>query len=68
MITVLEYRRRQLGLTQRELARRAGISQGLLSLIETAQTVPSQKCLEELGAILEIDPTTLQNSIGKGKV
>ena len=42
-ITVLEFKRRRLGLSQWDLARRSGIVQSRLSLIERVQVYPKEK-------------------------
>jgi len=42
------WRREDLGLSQRELAKRAGISHTVISRLESGQQVPSPKTLERL--------------------
>ena len=62
LITVLEYRRRELGLTQIDLAKKAKVSQGLISLIESGSMTPAQEVAKKLGKILEVDPDQIQES------
>jgi ribosome-binding protein aMBF1 (putative translation factor) len=44
----VSWRREELGLSQRELAKRAGISHTVVSRLESGQQVPSAKTLERL--------------------
>jgi transcriptional regulator with XRE-family HTH domain len=44
------------GLSQRELSRRSGIDRGLISRIEADKQLPSLEVLEQLAAVLGIDP------------
>ena len=46
--------RRQRGWTQAELARRAGISQGNLSMIEAGQVMPTVATLVKLAGVFNI--------------
>jgi transcriptional regulator with XRE-family HTH domain len=49
--------RRRLGLTLQEVARRAGLSLGMISKIENAQASPSLNTLERLSQALEVPVT-----------
>ena len=52
------WRREELGLSQRELAKRAGISHTVVSRLESGQQVPSPKTLERLAeAFRELGPS-----------
>jgi transcriptional regulator with XRE-family HTH domain len=53
-----EYRA-QLGLTVEQLAERSGISKGMLSKIENAQTSPSLRTLVKLAAAISVPLTSL---------
>lgn len=55
---VREYRR-DLGLTSTQLAERSGLSKGMLSKVENAQTSPSLATLAALAAALEVPVTAL---------
>ena len=46
--------RRDLGLIQQELAQRAGINPGYLSLIENGQRLPSLETLVKLAEVLRV--------------
>lgn len=50
--------RRRLGLTLKEVARRSGLSLGMISKIENAQTSPSLRTLARLSQALEVPLTT----------
>jgi DNA-binding XRE family transcriptional regulator len=52
-------RRLEIGLTVGQLAERTGISKGMLSKIENAQTSPSLSTLERLSAALDMPVTSL---------
>jgi transcriptional regulator with XRE-family HTH domain len=52
-------RRLEIGLTVGQLAERAGISKGMLSKIENAQTSPSLSTLERLSSSLDMPVTSL---------
>jgi transcriptional regulator with XRE-family HTH domain len=52
-------RRREIGLNVGQLAERSGISKGMLSKIENAQTSPSLSTLERLAAALDMPVTSL---------
>jgi transcriptional regulator with XRE-family HTH domain len=52
-------RRQDIGLTVGQLAERSGISKGMLSKIENAQTSPSLATLERLAAALDMPLTSL---------
>jgi transcriptional regulator with XRE-family HTH domain len=52
-------RRQEIGLNVGQLAERAGISKGMLSKIENAQTSPSLSTLERLAAALDMPITSL---------
>ena len=52
-------RRLEIGLTVGQLAERTGISKGMLSKIENAQTSPSLSTLERLAAALDMPVTAL---------
>ena len=60
----LRYARRAAGLSQRDLARRAGVPQPAIARIESRRTVPRTDTLERLlracGARLELAPTAGQ--------
>ncbi len=52
-------RRREIGLNVGQLAERSGISKGMLSKIENAQTSPSLSTIERLAAALDMPVTSL---------
>jgi DNA-binding XRE family transcriptional regulator/quercetin dioxygenase-like cupin family protein len=52
-------RRKEIGLNVGQLAQRSGISKGMLSKIENAQTSPSLSTLERLAAALDMPVTAL---------
>ncbi len=52
-------RRKELGLGVGQLAERSGISKGMLSKIENAQTSPSLSTIERLAAALDMPVTSL---------
>jgi transcriptional regulator with XRE-family HTH domain len=52
-------RRREIGLNVGQLAGRTGISKGMLSKIENAQTSPSLSTIERLAAALDMPVTSL---------
>jgi transcriptional regulator with XRE-family HTH domain len=52
LATLVASRREALGLSQRELARRAGISHTVVSRIESEQHAPSAKTVERLADAL----------------
>ena len=54
----LREERRRLGLTLQEVARRSGLSLGMISKIENAQTSPSLNTLARLSQALEVPITT----------
>jgi transcriptional regulator with XRE-family HTH domain len=51
--------RKQLGLSQAELARHCGISEGFLAEIETARKFPSASTLDRIATCLELRPYQL---------
>ena len=55
----LKENRRRLGITQPELAKRAGMSTQYLAMIETARKFPTADILERLAAALGINPNEL---------
>ena len=55
----LKENRRKLGITQPELAERAGLSTNYLAMIEIAQKFPSADVLDRLAAALGISPNEL---------
>jgi len=55
----LKENRRRLGITQPELAEKAGLSTHYLAMIETAKKFPSADMLERLAAALDISPNGL---------
>ena len=55
----LKRARKQLGLTQSELAERCGISEGFLAEIETARKYPSASTLERITVALRLRPYRL---------
>ncbi len=54
----LREERRRLGLTLQEVARRSGLSLGMISKIENARTSPSLRTLARLSQALEVPVTT----------
>jgi transcriptional regulator with XRE-family HTH domain len=52
-------RRQEIGLNVAQLAERTGISKGMLSKIENAQTSPSLSTIERLAAALDVPLTSL---------
>ena len=55
----LKENRRRLGITQPELAEKAGLSTHYLAMIEIAQKFPSADVLDRLAAALGINPNEL---------
>ncbi|MDR2943280.1 MAG: helix-turn-helix domain-containing protein [Treponema sp.] len=55
----LKENRRRLGITQPELAERAGMSTQYLAMIEIARKFPTADILNQLAAALEINPHEL---------
>jgi len=55
----LKENRRRLGITQPELAEKAGLSTHYLAMIETARKFPSADVLDRLSAALNINPNEL---------
>jgi len=55
----LKENRRRLGITQPELAEKAGLSTHYLAMIETARKFPSADILDRLAAALGINPNEL---------
>jgi len=55
----LKENRRKLGITQPELAERAGLSTNYLAMIEIAQKFPSADVLDRLAVALEINSNEL---------
>jgi len=55
----LKENRRKLGITQPELAERAGLSTNYLAMIEIAQKFPSADVLDRLATALEINSNEL---------
>lgn len=55
----LKENRRRLGITQPELAERAGMSTQYLAMIEIARKFPTADILERLAAALDINPHEL---------
>jgi transcriptional regulator with XRE-family HTH domain len=55
----LKENRRKLGITQPELAERAGMSTQYLAMIETAKKFPTDNILERLASALGINPHEL---------
>ncbi|WP_461252436.1 helix-turn-helix domain-containing protein [Treponema sp. R8-4-B8] len=55
----LKLNRQKLGLTQENLAEKAGISTHYLAMVELARKFPSAKMIERLAAALEIEPHEL---------
>ena len=49
------WRREELGLSQRELGKRAGVSHTVISRLESGQQVPSPKTLERLAEAFRVD-------------
>ena len=54
--TRLAARRKELGLTQRALARRAGLSQALIAEVERGKHPPSPSSLAEIAEALGMKP------------
>lgn len=54
--------RRERGLSQQDLAARAGLSQALLSYYETGRVTPTQEALERISRVLELSNGWLQNA------
>jgi transcriptional regulator with XRE-family HTH domain len=57
--TVIRKRRRQLDLTQEEVANRVGTSIGYITLLETGRRHPSEKVLTKLADVLGLDARDL---------
>jgi SOS-response transcriptional repressor LexA len=51
--------RKQLGLTQEELAERAGINQGYLSAVERGKSLPHKRKIDALAIALDVPPAVL---------
>jgi HTH-type transcriptional regulator/antitoxin HipB len=49
------WRREELGLSQRELGKRAGVSHTVISRLESGQQVPSPRTLERLAEAFRVD-------------
>jgi transcriptional regulator with XRE-family HTH domain len=56
---VIRQRRRQLDLTQQEVARKVGTSIGYITLLESGQRHPSEKVVTKLAAVLGLDQREL---------
>ena len=63
---MLEFRRRELGLTQSKIGFLADINQPLVSLIEQERYVPSPDQLARLARILDLPPDDVLKSIKTG--
>ena len=53
---LLQNVRRRRGLTQAQLAEKAGVSLDLIAKLETGATAPSFKSIEQLAGALDADP------------
>lgn len=62
---VVEDARSKAGLTQRDLAKRSGVSCGYLCRIENAQVRPSDRALRKLARALAADEDTLFAEAGR---
>jgi transcriptional regulator with XRE-family HTH domain len=65
--TALAAARHAAGLSMRELARRADVSQPFLSQVENGHSMPSLATLYRLAATLGVSPSTLMPSIGSDR-
>ena len=59
----LKENRRKLGLTQEELAEKAGVSTHYIAMIETCKKYPKPDMLEQIAKTLEIEPYKLFNVV-----
>lgn len=57
--------RKKIGISGRELARRLGVSNTHLNLIELGENLPSEKLLKELCKELELDFDEVCQQLGK---
>ena len=62
-MTRLEHERRRRGLTQTEMAAKAKLSQGDISLIETRRMVPTSRVLTRLARVLRVASETLLDEV-----
>jgi transcriptional regulator with XRE-family HTH domain len=67
-VTRLEAVRRALNLSQQDLARRVGISQGLLSSYERGLAIPSPVVAGKLGRALKVSASHLLDSVAAEEV
>ncbi|ODA09268.1 hypothetical protein A7312_26580 [Paenibacillus polymyxa] len=54
LVNELVYRRKKLNLTQRELAKKAGITQAQVARLETSYSVPSLETIMKVALALEL--------------
>lgn len=61
MTSIAENRRKELQLSQEEIAKRLGISRQYYNAIENARSTPSVKLAKELASVLQVDWTIFFN-------
>lgn len=62
ILTTLSALRQKQGLTQSELAKKVGVSQPLLSMIERGEMFLNPTIGEKLGQLLQVDPECLTDA------
>ena len=62
----LEHRRRELGLSRRELADRSGLSYPYVSQLETGDREPALKAMRALAPVLDVRPEDLAALVAGG--
>ena len=62
----LEHRRRELGLSRRELADRSGLSYPYVSQLETGDREPALKAMRALAPVLDVRPDELAALVAGG--
>ncbi|MEX2290465.1 MAG: helix-turn-helix transcriptional regulator [Mycobacteriales bacterium] len=62
----LEHRRRELGLSRRELADRSGLSYPYISQLETGMREPALKAMRALAPVLDVRPEELAALVAGG--
>lgn len=62
VVSVMEVRRRELNMTQVELAEKSGLPQSTISLIESGKYTPNLRILASLAQILKVSEDDLLKS------
>ena len=63
----LEHRRRELGLSRRDLAEQSGLSYPYVSQLETGDREPALKAMRALAPVLEVLPEELASLVAGGE-